>query len=175
MVDRFLTGNTNKMDIVYIISFFLLLSTPFIFNFLQSNSIKSYGSIYLPIYLLVFVGLGFAWLSKGRFIAEVIFGNTTTALQLYRDILIGTIFGAALISSLFIGTTFLTLFQAPIPFAIAPTAVATTPALILLVVIGIFAPETEESLRASFLVPTFTRLRLLMSAAPNIVPIRISL
>ena len=160
MADRFLTGYPNPKDWIYIVSFFLILSTPFIFDFLQSNSIKSYGSIYLPIYILVFSGLGFALLSRGRYVSEVIFGNTTTAIKLYRDMAIGAIFGAALISSLFIGTTFLSYFQVPVPFAITPSDIATVPALLLLVVIGIFAPETEEAMRASFFVPTFTKLKL---------------
>jgi hypothetical protein len=160
MADRFITGFPNKKDWIYIVSFFLLLSTPFIFNFLQSSSIKSYGSIYLPIYILVFAGLGFAWLSKGKYVSEVIFGNTTTATTLYRDIAVGAIFGAALVSSLFIGSTFLSFFQVGVPFAISPADTATTPALILLVVIGIFAPEVEESMRASFFVPTFTKIKL---------------
>lgn len=160
MADRFLTGVPNPKDWIYIVSFFMLLSTPFIFDFLQSSSIKSYGAIYLPIYILVFAGLGFALITKGKFVSEVIYGNIIKASQLYRDILIGAIFGTLLISSLFISASFLSYFQVSVPFSISPADLASAPALILLVVIGIFAPETEESLRASFLVPTFTKLKL---------------
>jgi hypothetical protein len=157
----FVNGQPNQKDWLYVIGFFILLSLPFIFNFLQSSSIKSYGNIYLPIFILTFAGIGFALLARNRFTGEVIYGKINSDKTLYLTIAVGAVFGFALISSLFIGSNFLSFFQVPLPYSISPIPSSTTSGdLALLVVISIFAVETEESLRATFLVPTFTKLRL---------------
>ena len=159
--DVFIDGAPNKKDYLYVVGFFLLLMLPFLFDFLQSSSIKSYGSIYLPIFILTFAGIGFALITKNGLTREVIYGNIKDDKALYYSILAGAGFGFLLISSIiFGGSSFLSFFRLDIPFSIGVVPTATSQSIALLVVIAIFAVETEESLRASFLVPTFTKLRM---------------
>ncbi len=159
--DVFIEGSVNKKDYIYVVGFFLLLMLPFIFNFLQSSSTKSYGSIYLPIFILTFAGIGFALVTNNKLTREVIYGSIKDDKDLYFSILAGAGFGFLLVSSLiFGGSSFLDFFRVSLPFSIGVGSFAASESIALLVVIAIFAVETEESLRASFLVPTFTKLRL---------------
>lgn len=159
--DIFVEGGPNKKDYLYVVGFFLLLMLPFIFNFIQSSSIKSYGSIYLPIFILTFTGIGFALITRNGLTREVIYGNIKDDKALYYSVLVGAGFGFLLISSLiFGGSSFLSFFRLDVPFSIGVVPTVASQSIALLVVVAIFAVETEESLRASFLVPTFANLRM---------------
>jgi len=159
--DVFVSSLPNKRDLTYIVSFFILLAIFFLFNFIQSESIKSWGNIYLPIFIITLVLLIVGYLSKNKTFAEVIFGSDTTQKKVITDILVGGAVGFVLISSLILGTSsgFLSFFRAPLPFSVGVSQ-GNAGNLVLLVVLGILAVEAEESFRASALVPTFTKLKL---------------
>ena len=159
--DVFVNGGVNNKDYVYVISFFILLMLPFMFDFLASSSIKSYGSIYLPIFFITFAGMGFALITRNKFTREVIYGTIKDDKKLFWSLLVGEGFGFLLISSLIFGQNVLSFFKMDLPFSIGVvTSSASSSDIALLVVIAIFAVEAEESFRASFLVPTFTKLRM---------------
>jgi len=160
--DVFVSSLPNKRDLTYIVSFFILLAIFFLFNFIQSESIKSWGNIYLPIFIITLVLLIVGYLSKNKTFAEVIFGSDTTQKKVITDILVGGAVGFVLIYSLIIGSSsgFLAFFRAPLPFSVGVSQTSNAGNLVLLVVLGILAVEAEESFRASALVPTFTKLKL---------------
>jgi len=160
--DVFVNSLPNKRDLTYIVSFFILLSIFFLFNFIQSNSIKSWGNIYLPIFIITLILLIIGYISKNKSFAEVIFGSDVTQKKVLTDILVGGAIGFVLIYSLLLGSSsgFLSFFRAPLPFSVGVSSTGNVGSLVLLVVLGILAVEAEESFRASALVPTFTKLKL---------------
>ncbi len=158
--DIFVIFKNNPKDLIYIISFFILLAPVFIFNFIQSGSTRSFGSIYLPIFLFTFIILLIAYVSGGKITNEVIFGKIITKKQLYLSLLVGLGVGLILISNIFITNTslsFLSMFRPALPYAISTT---TGLSLFGLIIVGFIAPEIEESFRASALVPTFTKVKM---------------
>jgi hypothetical protein len=169
-MDRFEHAVPNKHDKLFVISFFLLLATVFIFNFLQSDSLKSFGNTYIIFFLLVFGLLGFAITSNGGFTREVIYGDCEKVEDVYKHILVGALFGGVLCLGGYLGLSFLSSLQVPLAFTFTTSTTSTSTNLspnlaievssiiILLIVNSIFAVETEEALRASSLVPTFMQL-----------------
>lgn len=165
MSDIYIHKAINKLsDVPYIFSIFLLIGLIFVFNFIQSTSVKSYGDIYVPIFVIALILGIIAVTSNSNIPNLVIYGKIRNEKSLYTHIAIGVAYGAILISSLYTTFTLFSFLSIPVPLSFTssilqqlnltnPTILSVLP---FIFIIGFVTVEAEEMLFSSILVPTFS-------------------